>query len=773
MARRGRSNRFNSADDRAPITEVSPLAAAQTPPHVPGDTAVGQPDTVTPPSAPAQLIVNPIAGNHVVNAAEAANGVVVSGTGEPGSRIDLRWHGSDTVLAGETFVDTDGNWSYTFTSTPGQGGSTLYVEDFIAANGEVDGISIEIDTVAPDEPTINAVEGDNVISAAEAADGVAVSGTAEAGAAIVVTWGDVSRTGTADNAGNWSVNFDTVPVVGDATISAVATDSAGNPSAAATLDVTANLVAPLTVNPVAGDNVIDAGEAAGGVVISGTAQPGATIDLRWHGTETALAGEAYADSDGNWSYTFASTPGPGASTLYVEDFLSGNDDVPGIDIQIGTADAVPLTMNAVAGDNVVNAAEAAAGVVISGTARPGATIDLRWHGSDTALAGEAYTDSDGNWSYTFTSTPGQGDSTLYVEDFIAGNDDLPGQTIHIDTIAPDAPGIDTVEGDNVITSAEAADGVQIRGSAEAGATVAVTWGDVTQTGAADANGNWMVNFATVPVTGASTIEAVATDSAGNTGTTGTLDVVANLTAPLTMNPVTGDNYIDASEAASGILVTGTAQPGALIDLRWHGSETALAGETFADENGNWSYTFTSTPGPGDSTLYAEDFLSGNEDLPGMSIEVASTAPLTVNPIAGDNVIDAGEAAGGVIVSGTAQADATIDIRWFGSDTALAGEAYTDSDGNWSYTFDTLPGQGESVLYVEDFLAGNDDVEGISILIDTDTPSDVATLSLGTTPDSGDTATGADIAAEPYSYAATADTAGSPGVNYDWTNNPVL
>ena len=53
------------------------------------------------------------------------------------------------------------------------------------------------DTTAPAAPVIGAVAGDNTVNAAEKAAGVTVSGTAEAGASVAVTWGSAVKTVTA------------------------------------------------------------------------------------------------------------------------------------------------------------------------------------------------------------------------------------------------------------------------------------------------------------------------------------------------------------------------------------------------------------------------------------------------------------------------------------------------------------------------------------------------------------------------------------------------
>jgi len=64
--------------------------------------------------------------------------------------------------------------------------------------------------VKPAAPVINVVANDDKVNAAEknAANGVAVTGIAEASASVTVNWGSTSKTVTADSAGRWSAKRD-------------------------------------------------------------------------------------------------------------------------------------------------------------------------------------------------------------------------------------------------------------------------------------------------------------------------------------------------------------------------------------------------------------------------------------------------------------------------------------------------------------------------------------------------------------------------------------
>jgi len=96
--------------------------------------------------------------------------------------------------------------------------------------------------------TIAPVAVDDRVNAAEKSAGVTVSGTAEAGSQVTVTWGSTTKTVTATGGGTWSASFASgeIPADGSTTIKATATDAAGNKSAERTHSVTIDTAALTT-----------------------------------------------------------------------------------------------------------------------------------------------------------------------------------------------------------------------------------------------------------------------------------------------------------------------------------------------------------------------------------------------------------------------------------------------------------------------------------------------------------------------------------------------
>ena len=96
-------------------------------------------------------------------------------------------------------------------------------------------------------------------------------------------------------------------------------------------------------------------------------------------------------------------------------------------------------------------------------------------------------------------------------------------SLTIDTNAPDAPVIATLAADNSSNAL----GVTVSGTAEAGATVAVTWGGAVHVATAGADGAWTTGFAGTEIPAAGSISATATDAAGNTSSAGTFALGAD------------------------------------------------------------------------------------------------------------------------------------------------------------------------------------------------------------------------------------------------------
>ena len=250
------------------------------------------------------------------------------------------------------------------------------------------------------------------------------------------------------------------------------------------------------------------------------------------------------------------------------------------------------------GDDLINAAEAAGGITVSGTAEIGSTLTVN---------GAAVTvDASGGWT---TSVTPAGDGPLTVTAVAtdaAGNTATATHELTVDTVAPAAPSITSIpeNGGGGINASEASDGtpvvVGLTGTgAVAGDTLTINWGGQTVDYtllAADISGNSAtvtVPPATITAQGQGTFDVTATltDAAGNASANSaaasvTVDTVAPAAPSITSIPENGGGGINASEASDGTPVvvglTGTgAVAGDRLTINWGGQTvnyTLLAGD---------------------------------------------------------------------------------------------------------------------------------------------------------------------------------------------------
>ncbi|WP_243435000.1 Ig-like domain-containing protein, partial [Pseudomonas sp. 79_C] len=203
-------------------------------------------------------------------------------------------------------------------------------------------------------------------------NGVVISGTAEAGAKVILTDGSGNPIGetTADGSGNWSFTPAT-PLANGTVINAVAQDAASNTSGPTSITVDAIAPAAPIIDP------------SNGVVISGTAEAGATVTLT-DGSGNPI-GQITADGSGNWTFTPATPLANGTVINAVAQDPAGNTSGP-----------TSVTVDAVAPPApIINPSN---GVVISGTAEAGAKVILT-DGSGNPI-GETTADGSGNWRFT-------------------------------------------------------------------------------------------------------------------------------------------------------------------------------------------------------------------------------------------------------------------------------------------------------------------------------------------------------------------------------------
>ncbi|HGP1324635.1 TPA: Ig-like domain-containing protein [Pseudomonas aeruginosa] len=557
---------------------------------------------------------------------DPSNGSVISGTADAGNTIIITDGNGNPI--GQVTADGSGNWSFT-PGIPLPDGTVVNVVARSPSNVDSAPAVITVDGVAPAAPVI------------DPSNGSVIAGTAEAGATVILTDGGGNPIGqaTADGSGNWTFT-PSIPLANGTVINAVAQDPAGNTSGPASVTVDAIAPPAPVINP------------SNGVVISGTAEAGATVILT-DGNGNPI-GQVTADGSGNWSFTPGTPLANGSVINALAQDAVGNTSGPASTTVDSVAPATPVL-------------DPSNGTVISGTAEAGATVILTDGGGNPI--GQATADGSGNWSFTPGTPLTNGTVINAVAQDAAGNTSGPVSTT-VDAVAPATPVIDP------------SNGVELSGTAEPGVRVILTDGNGNPIGQtlADGSGNWSFTPST-PLANGTVVNAVAQDPAGNTS--GPASTTVDTVAPAT--PVIN--------ASNGSVITGTAEVGAKVILT-DGNGNPI-GETTADGSGNWTFT------PGTPLANGTVINAVAEDAAGNASGPASTTVDSVAPSAPLLSISAD----GALLTGTAEPNSQVRIVVNG-DTANPITVTVDGAGNFSLPFAPPLITGELIAGVAVDAAGN-------------------------------------------------------------------
>ncbi|MGP8801515.1 Ig-like domain-containing protein [Pseudomonas aeruginosa] len=581
-----------------------------------GNTSAGSSVTVDS-VAPATPVINP------------SNGTTLSGTAEPGSSVTLTDGNGNPI--GQVTADGSGNWSFT-PSTPLADGTVVNATATDPAGNTGGQGSTTVDAIAPATPTVNL------------SNGSSLSGTAEPGSTVILTDGNGNPIAevTADGSGNWTYTPST-PIANGTVVNVVAEDAAGNSSPPATVTVDSSAPPAPVINP------------SNGVVISGTAEAGATVTLTDAGGNPI--GQVTADGSGNWSFTPGTPLANGTVVNATASDPTGNTSAPASTTVDSVAPAAPVV-------NPSNGAE------ISGTAEPGATVTLT-DGSGNPI-GQVTADGSGNWSFTPSTPLADGTVVNATATDPAGNTGGQGSTT-VDAIAPATPTVNLSNGSS------------LSGTAEPGSTVILTDGNGNPIAevTADGSGNWTYTPST-PIANGTVVNVVAEDAAGNSSPPATVTVDSSAPPAPVINP------------SNGVVISGTAEAGATVTLTDAGGNPI--GQVTADGSGNWSFT------PGTPLANGTVIVATATDPTGNTGPQAATTVDAVAPPA--PVIDPSN---GTTISGTAEAGAKV-ILTDGNGNPI-GETTADGSGNWTFTPATPLANGTVVNAVAQDPAGNTGPQG--------------------------------------------------------------
>ncbi|RIX52168.1 hypothetical protein D3P08_14455 [Paenibacillus nanensis] len=466
----------------------------------------------------------------------------------------------------------------------------------------------------------------------------------------------------------------TIKAEGETTVTVRSIDLAGNLSETAEwtarIDRTAP-EAPLILSPEDGVVTNDALPQ-----LRGTAEKGSTIQLEWNGQLLPLV---KADDDrGEWSYTPASALADGVyeiTAIAVDSAGNESEEAASITLTVDTTPpGKPVILEPAPGAAINNPV-----LVVKGEAEPHAKVDLYLDEERTAVE-TTTAKEDGTWAITYDKPLDDG---VYVWKAIAtdaaGNASPASGTVSwtLDTEAPEEPAITSPVGDTVTNDNRAI----FTGTAEKGSVVTLLLDgrddDIEVN--VDEDGLWSYSPTSALHDGPHTLQAFATDTAGNAGASSdtvawTIDTLAPET-PIIEAPIEGAHVPTAKPAWSG-----RAEAGSIISFILDGSKLA---EAAAGDNGEWTYVPAEPIADGTHTLavLSKD-AAGNEseqsEMVSFTIDTAKPAIPTVSQPTEGSVTNQRKP----VISGISEPGASISIYLDGEH---AGDVEADMNGQWSFT----------------------------------------------------------------------------------------
>ncbi|MCP2123447.1 UNVERIFIED_ORG: hypothetical protein J2Y93_003492 [Pantoea agglomerans] len=678
----------------------------------------------------------------------------LTGKGNPGDTIHIIDNDKEI---GSVIVDDEGEWSYTPDKplSDGEHDLSVVVEDPDGNKSPPsDPITIVVDTVAPDAPTIEHIMDKVGKVTGEILDDTytddpkpEMSGTGEAGATITI-YDNGKKIGetTVNDDGRWYFKPSENLADGNHSITVSQTDKAGNvskpsderefivltepPGKAETPEVNDN-TGPVT-GPLKPGDVTDDSKPS----FSGEGTPGNTIVIKDNDKEI---GSVIVDDEGKWTYTPEKDLSEGEHNVEViEEDPLGNVGEPSDPIQIivdTTPPAKPDMVDAEDNTGPITGQLKGGDVtdetrpVFSGKGEPGDTVTI--YDGDEVL-GSTVIDDEGNWTLTPEKPLGEGDHSITVtQTDKAGNTSDPSEALEfeVDTTAPDASANVlkiTAVADDVgdrqgnVASGEITDDSKplISGIGEAGNTVFVYTTDssgkhLIGSAVVGSDGTWSLTPSTPLTEGLNKLTLETQDPAGNrvAGDAPSYDI--NLLIPVSTNPSI-NSVVDNSEPHVGPLqkgestndttptLSGSAAPGDTVSILDNGK---VIGSVTADSNGKWTFTPDTALADGKHTftVTATDAAGNARTSGSFPIVIDTTAPAPAdNIILDDNVGDKQGPVGegdttddqSPTLSGEAEPGSVVDI--YDNDEKI-GSVIVDDEGKWTYTPDKPLDKGDHEL----------------------------------------------------------------------------
>ncbi|MCX7564766.1 Ig-like domain-containing protein [Sulfitobacter sp. F26169L] len=567
-----------------------------------------------------------IGGDGTINGVEHTDGVSFSGTAQAGSSVEVTVAGTThTVIATET-----GTWSATFTSSELAVGEYTGTVTVVATDvhGNVASTSgtYDLDTLVRDFSITSSTGGsDGVINAEEAAQPLTVSGMTEPGSSVTVALGEATATAVVAADGSWTATFAAGSVAAGtytATMTATATDAAGNIDTATTSVVVDTDAGVLTIDsaPVEGDDIVNEAEASDGVVLTGTADAGAVVTVTMEG----VSHNVVAKADGTWEAFFsASDVAAGVYTAEITATTTdayGNSRSASDSVEVDTrVDNLGINANDIGVDNIISGAEHGGSVTVTGSTEVGSTAVVVTLGGQTA---SATVDAAGKWSAVFNGSALE--TGTYTADVgvtatdAAGNVKTAAATVDVDTeVVPFDMTSNSAGTDQVVNAAEAAAGIDLGGSVEAGSTVVVTFDGKPHNADVDTAGNWSLTIDAADIRSGTYDAEISVEATDHVGNKAVINDILSIDTDAPDGPII-KSFTEGSDGFRGISIETVMENGepttdvqSVVQVAADGSISEVQGEQGTNSRGETTFEFAADVPNGSQLIVNATDLAGN------------------------------------------------------------------------------------------------------------------------------------------------------------------
>lgn len=470
--------------------------------------------------------------------------------------------------------------------------------------------------------------------------------------------GNVLASGTVNPDGTFQIAL-TPPVNDGSTLQVVLTDAAGNASTPGTV-ASPDLQAPAQPTGL---------ELASGVTLTGSGEPGATVQVR--DTSGTVIGTGVVNPNGSFSITLSPAQANGEVLDIRLVDAAGNTSTP---LQFNAPDITPPAQ-------VSNIVVGADGLTLSGRGEAGATVEVR--DTNGTLIGTGTVTGNGTFVLDLDPAALPGERLSLVQTDPSGNASQ-ALTFDVPLVTTPASPSDLVF---------AADGTSISGSAPVGSRVEVH----------DANGN-LVGSIVVGAGGTFTVVLTPAQANGQLldvvaiDTNGASSLPAQVTAPDITAPAAPS---ELAVSANGSAVTGRAEAGSTVRVLAADGTTVL-GSVVVGPSGAFSIGLTPPQVAGEQLQVTATDAAGNASTAGtVTAPVIDNGGDTTPPAPATNLVISAD---GRMVSGRGEVGATVKVLDDQGQVLVSGTV--QPDGSFNVQLPTPVVDGSSLQVTLTDAAGN-------------------------------------------------------------------